>query len=80
MRLKDWSVKEEIHNLERKELALNISLANLNMDNERERSKMMRLGGKGVEEQDLVLPGHGDEDEQTGEIGESEIVEECDCD
>ena len=37
--------KEEKNNLERKDLALNISLANLNMDIERERSKRIRLGG-----------------------------------
>ena len=71
--------KEEKNNLERKELALNISLASLNMDIERERSKMMRFGGKGMflsgdglEVEDLVLPGHGDKDEQAGVIRESE--------
>ena len=53
------------------------------MDIERERSKRMRLGGKGMllsgeglEEEDLVLPGHSDEDEQAGDIRKSEMVEE----
>jgi hypothetical protein len=65
--------KEEKNKLERKELALNISL---NMDIERERSKRRRLGGKGLEEEDAVLTGHGDKDEQTGDIRERERVEE----
>ena len=42
----------------------------------------MLLSGEGLEEEDLVLPGHGDEDEQAGDIGESErvLVEECEDD
>ena len=44
----------------------------------------MMLGGKemllSLEEEDLVLPGHGDEDEQAGDIMESERVEECEED
>ena len=53
--------REEKENLERKELALNISLANLNMGIERERTRRGRLdeegmvGCDGFEETELVL-------------------------
>ena len=40
----------------------------------------MLLSGEGLEEEELVLPGHGDEDKQAGDIRESEMVEECEDD
>ena len=74
--------KEEKSNLERKELALNISLVSLNMDIERERSMRRKLEGKemmfseeALEEEVLVLPADGDEDEQTDDVRNSDIEE-----